>query len=158
AHQHRHRRPRAGHRPDRRGCRARTARVLHPGARGPGRGAPDGGAPRVSDLVLADCRLPDGAVVDVACRHGRIAAIRRLGGASAPGAIRCEGRPVTPGLVESHIHLDKALLSDRAPSEDGTLAEAIRVTGEAKRSFTVEDIRTRARAVLELALRNGTTA
>jgi cytosine deaminase len=65
---------------------------------------------------------------------------------------------VTPGLVESHIHLDKALLSDRTPSVEGTLQEAIRITGEAKRRFTVEDIRSRARAVLDLALRHGTTA
>jgi cytosine deaminase len=61
-------------------------------------------------------------------------------------------------LVESHIHLDKVLLSERAPSLEGTLAEAIRVTGEAKRHFTVEDIRLRARAVLDMAVRHGTTA
>jgi len=60
--------------------------------------------------------------------------------------------------VESHIHLDKALLSERAPSLEGTLQEAIRVTAEAKRGFTVEDIRSRARAVLDLAVRHGTTA
>jgi cytosine deaminase len=65
---------------------------------------------------------------------------------------------VTPGFVDAHIHLDKALLSDRAPGVSGTLDEAIRVTGEAKRRFTVEDIRARARAVLDLAVGHGTTA
>jgi cytosine deaminase len=65
---------------------------------------------------------------------------------------------VTPGLVDTHIHLDKALLSDRTPSVEGTLQEAIRITGEAKRRFTVEDIRARARAVLDMAVRHGTTA
>jgi cytosine deaminase len=68
------------------------------------------------------------------------------------------GRLVTPGLVDAHIHLDKALLSSRAPSLEGSLAEAIRVTGAAKRGFTVDDIRARARAVLDLAVRSGTTA
>jgi cytosine deaminase len=41
---------------------------------------------------------------------------------------------------------------------EGTLQEAIRITGEAKRHFTVEDIRARARAVLDMAVRQGTTA
>ena len=68
------------------------------------------------------------------------------------------GCAVTAGLVEAHIHLDKALLSDRAPSLEGTLAEALRVTAEAKRGFTTADIRERAGRVLDLAVRSGTTA
>jgi cytosine deaminase len=110
------------------------------------------------DLLLVDCRLPDGANADIGIRGGRIAAIGDLAGRPAERTIRCEGRAVTPGLVESHIHLDKALLADRTPSREGTLAEAIRITGEAKRHFTVEDIRARARAVLDVAIRAGTTA
>jgi len=110
------------------------------------------------DLLLQECRLPDGTAADVGCRAGRIAAIGNLSGQPAQRVLRCEGRAVTPGLVESHIHLDKALLSERAPSTEGTLAEAIRVTGAAKRAFTVEDIRARARTVLDLAVRHGTTA
>ena len=110
------------------------------------------------DLLLLNCRLPDGRMADIACAGGRIAAIGNLSGRPAERTLRCEGRAVTPGLVESHIHLDKALLSDRTPSREGTLAEAIRVTGEAKRNFTVEDIRTRARTVLDMAIQSGTTA
>ena len=68
------------------------------------------------------------------------------------------GRLLTPGLVEAHIHLDKALLTGRVTTTAGTLAEAIRVTGEAKRRFTVDDIRVRARRVLDLAIAAGTTA
>jgi cytosine deaminase len=110
------------------------------------------------DLLLQDCRLPDGTATDLGCRDGRIAAIGKLSGRPAERTLRCEGRAVTPGLVESHIHLDKALLSERAPSVEGTLAEAIRVVGAAKREFTVEDIRARARAVLDMAVQHGTTA
>jgi len=110
------------------------------------------------DLLLLNCRLPDGRTADIACAGGRIAAMGNLSGRPAERTLRCEGRAVTPGLVESHIHLDKALLSDRTPSREGTLAEAIRVTGEAKRNFTVEDIRTRARTVLDMAIQSGTTA
>ena len=110
------------------------------------------------DLLLQGCRLPDGGPADIGCLRGRIAAVGNLSGRPAVRVLRCEGRAVTPGLVESHIHLDKALLSERAPSTEGTLAEAIRVTGAAKRAFTVEDIRARARTVLDLAVRHGTTA
>lgn len=113
---------------------------------------------QVLDLILEQCRLPDGTLADLGCASGRIAVIGNLSGRPAARMLRCEGRAVTPGLVESHIHLDKALLSDRTPSVEGTLQEAIRITGEAKRRFTVEDIRTRARAVLDMAVRHGTTA
>ena len=92
----------------------------------------------------------------MACLDGRITAVGALS-ERARRAVECEGRVITPGLVESHIHLDKALLSERAAGVEGTLAEAIRVTGLAKRSFTVEDIRTRARQVLEMAVGHGTT-
>ncbi len=110
------------------------------------------------DLLLHDCRLPDGTLADLGCRDGRIATVGGLAGQPAGRTLRCDGRVVTPGLVESHIHLDKALLSERTPSVDGTLQEAIRITGEAKRRFTVDDIQARARAVLDMAVRHGTTA
>jgi cytosine deaminase len=84
--------------------------------------------------------------------------ISPLAGSGADRVIACEGRAVTPGLVDAHIHLDKALLSDSAPSREGSLAEALRVTGEAKRGFTRKDIQARARRVLDMAVRQGTTA
>jgi cytosine deaminase len=115
-------------------------------------------APAEFDLLLLGCRLPDGTTADLGCREGRIAALGDLAGRPAERTHRCEGRAITPGLVESHIHLDKALLSARTPSVEGTLQEAIRITGAAKRDFTVEDIRARAKAVLDLAVRQGTTA
>lgn len=110
------------------------------------------------DLLLRDALLPDGRRADLGCRDGRIAAIGRLGNSPAVVHREGDGRLVTPGLVDAHVHLDKAFLSSRAPGHDGTLAEAIRVTGEAKRRFTVEDIRARARRLLDLAVRSGTTA
>ncbi|HYR69819.1 MAG TPA: hypothetical protein VEP12_00390 [Candidatus Acidoferrum sp.] len=76
------------------------------------------------DLLLRECRLPDGRVADVDCRAGRIDEIGALAGRAAAREIRCEGRAVTPGLVDAHIHLDKALLSERAPGREGSLAEA----------------------------------
>jgi cytosine/creatinine deaminase len=102
------------------------------------------------DLLLRGCRLPHRETpADVAIAGGHIARIGpHLG--SAREVVEVGGRLVTPGLVEAHIHLDKALLSGRVRGAAGTLEEAIRLTGEAKRRFTVDDIRTRARRALEI--------
>jgi cytosine deaminase len=111
------------------------------------------------NLVVRSARLPSGAgPVDIGVAGGRIARIAPH--IAEPGAheIRAEGRLVIPGLVESHFHLDKALLGAGAPSGAGTVQGAIRATAEAKRAFTVEDIAARARRALEMAIRHGTTA
>jgi cytosine deaminase len=110
------------------------------------------------DLLLRGARLPDReALVDIAIDDERIVAVD-LVPRQGRESIDLGGRVVTPGLVEAHIHLDKALLDDRLAVTTGTLEEALRLTGEAKRAFTVEDIRSRARRVLDLAVRAGTTA
>ncbi len=111
-----------------------------------------------ADLLLRGARLTDrDGLVDVAVAGQRIVGIDTTA-RSARESIDVGGRLVTPGLVESHIHLDKALLGDRVVSTAGTLEEAIRLTGEAKRAFTVDDIRDRARRILDMAVRAGTTA
>jgi cytosine deaminase len=113
---------------------------------------------RAADLLLRGARVAgrDG-LADIAIADGRIAA---LGGApwTAARTIDLGGALVTPGLVDAHIHLDKGLLADRVEAPEGTLAEAIRVTGDAKRAFTAADIQARARRVLDMAVRAGTTA
>jgi cytosine deaminase len=96
--------------------------------------------------------------VDIAIEGGRIVDIRPRIDASAPCVIDAGGRAAIPGLLEPHIHLDKALLESRAPNRSGTLEEAIRVTGALKRQQTREDILDRARRVLDMAVRNGTVA
>jgi cytosine/creatinine deaminase len=68
------------------------------------------------------------------------------------------GKLLIPGLVDAHIHLDKALLLDRYPAVEGTFSEALQKTLQAKREYTVEDIQARARKVLEQAIAFGTTA
>src|SRR5260370_27063833 len=67
-----------------------------------------------------------------------------------------EGRMAVPGFVEPHIHLDKALISERAPVNiSGTLTEAIEILWNIKRNYTVEEIADRASRVLERALESG---
>ncbi len=61
------------------------------------------------------------------------------------------------GLVETHIHLDKACIMDRCRLQAGTLAEAVAQTRLAKASFTEADVYARGATVLEKAIVQGTT-
>ena len=67
------------------------------------------------------------------------------------------GRLVLPGLIETHIHLDKACILSRCQLREGTLAEAIAQTRLAKADFTEADVYARGAAVLEQAIVQGTT-
>ena len=67
------------------------------------------------------------------------------------------GRLVLPGLIETHIHLDKACILSRCQLRQGTLAEAIAQTRQAKAGFTEADVYARGAAVLEQAITQGTT-
>ena len=109
-------------------------------------------------MIAAGRLAPDGRRADIGVRGGTVVAVGDLAGAGARQRVDAAGRFVVPGLVDAHVHLDKAYLLPRTPSREGTLAEAIRVTGEAKRAFTVDDIRERARRLLDRAVAMGTTA
>ena len=110
------------------------------------------------DLLLRGVRLPDrDEVVNVTIDGGVIVEVGP-GARAARESLDLGGRLLPPGLVEAHIHLDKALLDDRVSATAGTLAEALALGAKAKQAFTVDDIRARARRVLDLAVRAGTTA
>lgn len=67
------------------------------------------------------------------------------------------GALVLPGLIETHIHLDKACIMSRCDLQAGTLAEAVEQTRLAKREFTEEDVYQRGAHVLRKAIVQGTT-
>ncbi|WP_225774928.1 amidohydrolase family protein [Pseudomonas sp. Marseille-Q5115] len=67
------------------------------------------------------------------------------------------GQLVIPGLIETHIHLDKACIIQRCHLQEGTLAEAIAQTREAKAAFTEDDVYRRGAQVLDKAIVQGTT-
>jgi cytosine deaminase len=109
------------------------------------------------DLLLKGARLATnpGAVVDIGIANGKIAAIApNLADAAAIEPIG--GGLVVPGLVETHIHLDKSCIIDRCSIREGSLKEAIAETARAKRAFTEDDIFERAQATLERAILAGT--
>jgi cytosine deaminase len=66
-----------------------------------------------------------------------------------------EGCLVVPGLIETHIHLDKTCILDRCAIADGTLAEAVRETATAKRNFTAQDVYARGQRTLERCIAHG---
>ena len=64
---------------------------------------------------------------------------------------------MTPGFIETHIHLDESCILDRCSSNKGDLAEAIEEVAKAKKGFTLEDVYDRAKSTLEKCILNGTT-
>ena len=93
---------------------------------------------------------------DIGIEGGRIAAIEA--GLTAEGEeIDLGGRLVSPGFIETHIHLDKSCLLDRCKSVKGTLEEAIGEVAKAKQNFHSEDVRDRAVRTLEKSILQGTT-
>jgi len=110
------------------------------------------------DLILQNARVhgAEHALADIGIADGRIAAIAP--GLAAEGeTVDLGGRLVSPGFVETHIHLDKSCILDRIKSDKGDIAEAIAETARAKAAFTVEDVYARAARTLEKSILQGTT-
>ena len=111
------------------------------------------------DLLITNARVwDDRPPVDIAVEGDRIAAIDQGIATEAGRTIDAGGRAVLPGFVEPHLHLDKALIYRRQPARDGTLEEAIRLTAQLKAEQDRDDVLERSRAVLDMAVANGTVA
>lgn len=114
-----------------------------------------GGSMLVRNVRTSDDKPP----VDIAIDNGVFAAIgQNLRTPTAGQVIDAQGRAAIPGLLEPHLHLDKAMLERRMPNRSGTLAEAIKVTGILKSKQQREDVLDRSRQVLDMAIKNGTVA
>ncbi|MGA8005783.1 MAG: amidohydrolase family protein [Burkholderiales bacterium] len=110
------------------------------------------------DLVFRKARLDDEAsLMDVAVEHGRIVDIGPKLACRGTSEVDAAGRVLIPGLIESHLHLEKAFVKDRKPNRSGTLMEAIAVTASLKPTFTREDIEKRSRQVLRRLVAFGST-
>lgn len=111
------------------------------------------------DLLFRNSRLPEGGEpVEIGVKDGRFAAIGRSLGAEAGEVIDCGGRLVSPGFVETHIHLDKTCTIDRCECETARFPHrAMERTSAIKHSFTVEDVTSRASRTLEKCISHGAT-
>lgn len=113
------------------------------------------------DLIIRNARLaslgPDHPPVDIGVLKGLIVAIepKLTGDGQAHDA---GGRLVSPGLVESHFHLDKAMTIDRVPMQPNRMIrDHMERTASIKHTFTPDDIYARAQATLEQCLLHGVT-
>jgi cytosine/creatinine deaminase len=111
------------------------------------------------DLVIRNaCFLEADAlrVADIGVSDGVIVALEKGLRGDAEG-LNAAGCLVVPGMIETHIHLDKTCIMDRCRIEEGTVAEAVKQTARAKRDFTVEDVYARGKKTLERCISHGTT-
>ena len=110
------------------------------------------------DLVIRNARLSDriGEPLDIGIEAGRIVAIEPAIAADAQ-VYDAQGMLACPGLIETHIHLDKSRIIDRcAPQDRRTLSPVFGVT-PVKPQMTVEDVHARAAQTVEQCILHGTT-
>lgn len=109
-------------------------------------------------ILFQNVRISDDTpTVDVLTDNGIVAAIEPGIDPAGHECIDGDGRVLLSGLVEAHIHLDKALIADRMPNRSGTIGEAIEVTAKLKPSFTSDDVAARAERTLRMEILNGVT-
>ncbi|NCB63989.1 MAG: N-acyl-D-amino-acid deacylase [Clostridia bacterium] len=110
------------------------------------------------DILIQNARIPGhDALQTVAIEGGVIRDIAPGLEIAAQRVIDAGGKVLIPGLIDSHIHLDKAYIMDRLPNKSGTLMEAIQVTAKLKPTFTKEDVVERATRALFSLVSHGTT-
>lgn len=109
-----------------------------------------------TDLILRNARLRGyQAPTDIGIEDGRIAWVGTPPPAAGARTEDIGGRLVIPGLVEAHIHLDKAGLLCRC-GQAGNLAEAVAQVSRLKRDFTTADVYERGARVIRAAILQGT--
>src|SRR5438093_1993326 len=107
--------------------------------------------------ALQDARLADGTRADIVVDGERIAQVGAGGAQHVPDLVGGAGNIRLPADIERHVQLDTARIRDELREHDGTLAGAIGAIHERKRRYTADDVRARARAVIEDSARLGTT-
>lgn len=111
------------------------------------------------DVILKNASLAgrEGSF-DVAIREGVIESVAHAIEAEAALVIDAEQNLVAPTYVNGHVHLDKCHLGDvMRPNRTNSFQECLEITWEHKRSYTVEDIVSRASRAIEEGILNGTT-
>jgi cytosine deaminase len=111
------------------------------------------------DLIVRNARLADqpaDELVDIGVERGRIAAIEHA--LAAEGReYDAKGRLACPGLIETHIHLDKSRIIDRCAPQERSQLSPVKGVSPLKKSMSVEDVRARAERTLQECIKHGTT-
>ena len=113
------------------------------------------------DLIVRNARLASATdadpLQDIGIEGGAIVALAPRLAAEGP-QYDARGKLVSPGLIESHFHLDKAMTVDRVPYQPDRMArDHMQRTASIKHTFTYEDIYARAAATLDQCLLHGIT-
>src|SRR5688500_11353636 len=96
------------------------------------------------DLIIRSARIAGGPAdappSDIGIAVGRIAAIAPQLQADGAEVVDAAGRLVSPGLIETHIHLDKSRIIDRCAPAAGRARDHMQRVAAVKPGFTVEDV------------------
>jgi cytosine/creatinine deaminase len=111
------------------------------------------------DLVLRNCRLENRpGPADIAISSGLIAQVCERVDGECRAELDAGGRLVSSAFLQPHIHLDKVgTLPLLGRNRTGTLAEAISILHQTKRSASPEEVAARAGVVIRQAVVSGTT-
>lgn len=108
------------------------------------------------DLVIRNAITDSGgAPIEVGIQDGLIAAVSAGGLPAGDREIDAGGGMLSPALVETHFHLENALIWEGALNHSGTLDEAIEVYAAIKRDMPIDDIVRRASIALRSAIGHG---
>lgn len=112
------------------------------------------------DLLFHRVRSPYfRTLIDVGVKNGEIVYLSEVKNYTPEAVELVNGNDciLFPGLIESHIHLDKAFLLEKMSRDANSLSEAIEITAALKQGFTAEDIGNRSLRVLRRAVAYGVT-
>src|SRR5262245_18654991 len=111
------------------------------------------------DLVIRNARLSDRLgteTFDIGIDGGKIAAIGPS--LAAEGlSFDAKGRLACPGLIETHIHLDKSRIIHRCAHQPRALLSPVKGVTPIKPAMTVEDVYARAARTLDDCVAHGAT-
>lgn len=107
------------------------------------------------DVLVQNANV-NGAIVDIAIKDGVIADIDNKIHGDAKVIFNAQKKVTIPGFVDCHTHLDKCLLNESQPYQEGTGPQKGALTYEMKKDFTVEDITRRAEKMILRAIKAGT--
>jgi cytosine/creatinine deaminase len=109
-------------------------------------------------LVLANAALDRGERGNVRVVDGQVAAVGSVGPGPGDEVVDLAGYVLLPGLVEPHVHLDKAFTWGRAAPGTGDLPGAIAAWTGLREQLSAQDFADRARRAALTYLANGATA
>ncbi len=111
------------------------------------------------DLVVRSAKLRGRSeLVDIGISDGVVTEISERIAQKAVKELNAEGNLTTPSFVDPHEHLDGAMISEYSrPNMSGTLFEGIEILREAKKKYTVGDVKNGAVKAIHMLVKNGTT-